>query len=709
MATERLSFQALDSLKLGKLKKAVDAWTEMRKKLDDIAEGGEGATAAQLERMTAGADWSGANAQITEKFTKQTAEQVRAMAEQAESVRVLLSGAHSAFQGHKTDLRNEVEDAAKKDVLVLSDGKIVPIGPSGQNPDAKPPTQGTIDGVKARIDKILEGAGRDNGIARRGLEKLAQDPYSFASISYKSFEDADAEQGVKDAEDAADLMRRKDQLTGSQLTQLEKLLERQHNNPAFAEKLATEMGPEGVLQFWRSVADPGHGDTPTGARSDALGRVQDQLSLTLATASHVDTPAMEEWKKNFIDAGSKQFGHPDVMAKGWGFQYASALMGKGKFDTDFLDQYGDALLKFEKEKTKGAFDPAGLWANPAGGSPVINHSGKDPMTDPMTGFLKATSHNPEFASELFDDKETAKYLLNDREYYPEDSPHSPDRSELKERASVNALGDALFAGGSGVNPDEPGAAYVKPNPTHERILDNALSILGEQKDDMAPELRDDTAKLLVTHGEATYETMSDHNPPGRSVLDHEDLAQVTKQIARTPEAHALLQEGMGLQIMQEMDGLGDLEKYTEEAQDGSLRKAGTALGFLEGARYEALETDKDDPAWKARMAYHGIGSVFGEIPVVGDVAQRGVDALTEQWRLHEEAEIEDAHEENVWETSTARQEKTQDLFEYWNAITGRYDDDSEGSNLAQYDKEGGHIDGVEAGRNAFGTAIGKAP
>ncbi|WP_019545340.1 hypothetical protein [Streptomyces sulphureus] len=708
MATERLGFQALDTLKLGKLKKAVDAWADMRTKLGDIAEGGEGATAAQLERMTAGADWSGANAQITQKFTKQTAEQVRKMAEQAESVRVVLSGAHSALKRHKKNLQNEIEDAAKKDVLVLSDGSVNPVNPSAQNPDAKPPTQGTIDGVKERIDTILEEAGHDNAVARRGLEKLAKDPYSFADISYKSFEDADAEQGVKDAEDAADLMRRKDKLTGPQLAQLEELLERQHNNPAFAEKLATEMGPEGVLQFWRSVADPGQGDTPTGARSDALGRVQDQLSLTLATASHVDTPAMEEWKKNFIDAGSKQFGHPDIMAKGWGFQYASALMGKGKFDSDFLDQYGDALTKFEKEKTKGAIDPAGLWANPANGDPVINHSGKDPMTDPMTGFLKATSHNPEFASELFGDEQTAKYLLKDREYYPEDSPHSPDNSELKERASVNALGDALFAGGSGVNPDEKGAEFTTPDSGQKRVLHNALSVLGEQNDEMAPELRDDMAKLLVTHGDDTYETVSEQNPTGGSPLDHEDLAQVTKQISRTPEAHALLQEGMGLQIMKDMDGIEDMSK---QAQDGSLRKAGTVLGYLEEARYQALETDKDDPAWTARMAYHGIGSVVGEIPVVGDVAQRGVDALTEQWRMHEEAEIEQAQEEEIKENNNVRKLKTQDLFEYWNDKTGRHDpdDNSKEDGLTEYDEEGHHLDGVDVGQKNFRTATGKTP
>ncbi len=659
--------------------------------------------------MTAGADWSGANAQITQKFTKQTAEQVRKMAEQAESVRVVLSGAHSAFQGHKTDLQNEVEDAAKKDVLVLSDGKIVPIGPSGQNPDAKPPTQGTIDGVKARIDKILEDAGHDNGIARRGLEKLAKDPYSFADISYKSLEDADSEQGAKDAEEAAGLMRRKDKLTGPQLAQLEELLERQHNNPAFAEKLATEMGPEGVLQFWRSVADPGQGDTPTGARSDALGRVQDQLSLTLATASHVDTPAMEEWKKNFIEAGSKQFGHPDIMAKGWGFQYASALMGKGKFDTDFLDQYGDALLKFEKEKTKGAFDPAGLWANPAGGSPVINHSGKDPMTDPMTGFLKATSHNPEFASELFDDKETAKYLLNDREYYPEDSPHNPDRSELKGRASVNALGDALFAGGSGVDPDEKGADYVTHDSGHKRVLDNALSVLGEQKDEMAPELRDDMAKLLVNHGNGINETMSiqDPGPGDERYVDHGDLAQVTKQISRDPQAHGILQDGIAQHIARDMNDIGDT---SDKAQNAALTKAGTTLGFMEEARYQALETDKDDPAWTARMAYHGFGSVVGEIPVVGDVAQRGVDSLTEQWRMHKEEEINEAHSEDMESSGQTRTAKSYELFDYWNDITGRYDDNlSKEEKLEKYDDRSDHLSGVDEGQKAFRRSAGEKP
>ncbi|MEV7425443.1 hypothetical protein [Streptomyces sp. NPDC091212] len=73
--------------------------------------------------------------------------------------------------------------------------------------------------------------------------------------------------------------------------------------------------------------------------------------------------------------------------------------------------------------TNKPFDPAALWGNP-GISAQLDYSGKDGASgsDPMTGYLKAVSHNPDFATELFNRGDVADYLLTDRDFYDEDDP-----------------------------------------------------------------------------------------------------------------------------------------------------------------------------------------------------------------------------------------------------------------------------------------------
>ncbi|RBL84266.1 hypothetical protein DDE05_24995 [Streptomyces cavourensis] len=84
--------------------------------------------------------------------------------------------------------------------------------------------------------------------------------------------------------------------------------------------------------------------------------MQENLSMSLATASRLDSPAMDAWKRDIIAAGPKQFGHEGMMAKPYGFQIMSNLMVKGRFDSGFLDDYGTAVRTFETSKGR-QFNP----------------------------------------------------------------------------------------------------------------------------------------------------------------------------------------------------------------------------------------------------------------------------------------------------------------------------------------------------------------
>ncbi|MFF2192744.1 hypothetical protein [Streptomyces sp. NPDC058157] len=97
----------------------------------------------------------------------------------------------------------------------------------------------------------------------------------------------------------------------------------------------------------------------------------------------------------------------------------------------------------------------------------------------------------------------------------------------------------------------------------------------------------------------------------------------------------------------------------------SLLRAGATVGFLEEARYQALKTDKDDPSWEAKWLYHGFGGAANFIPVVGDAAQRGVDALAYQWQLDEQARINAEAVRQSGEAFSVRRYQLQALADEW--------------------------------------------
>ncbi|WP_019545359.1 hypothetical protein [Streptomyces sulphureus] len=176
MAGEPLRFQTLDNLRLGKLKRAVDAWTSMESDLKEIGDGGEGTTAATLERTSRNADWKGENAAVTQRFTRKTAEQIRAMADHAENVRDVLRNAHTAFEAFKKQLDRQVEDAAERHIRVLPNGTVEPVEDLSE---ADTPSPLVLSRVKQNIDRILAGAGSADEAARSSLAELAEDRHAF--------------------------------------------------------------------------------------------------------------------------------------------------------------------------------------------------------------------------------------------------------------------------------------------------------------------------------------------------------------------------------------------------------------------------------------------------------------------------------------------------------------------------------------------------
>ncbi|MEU4919964.1 hypothetical protein AB0G29_11455 [Streptomyces parvus] len=128
---------------------------------------------------------------------------------------------------------------------------------------------------------------------------------------------------------------------------------------------------------------------------------------------------------------------------------------------------------------------------------------------------------------------------------------------------------------------------------------------------------------------------------------------------RDQNAYGMLNEGLNQEMYR------DIRENKAEDPKETLLRAGGTVGFLEQARYQALVTDKHDPSWDAKWLYHGFGSIVNFVPGVGDLAQRGVDAVTYEWQQQEQKRVDAIHTQDNEEVFKGRERQLQALADAW--------------------------------------------
>ena len=391
-----ISVQQFTDLRLGKLKAAVADWEEMIRKLRSLANGeGGGASAAKLKSRAQVADWKGENATVGKDFVTKTASEFDDAVTEAESVYAVLRDAYAAFTKHKGDLEAAITDLSKGNIHIDADGKARQSISAEANEQTYKPTEGELDEAEKRIKRILWDAHEDDRVAARALHAFSKNKYDFSDHDVKSLKDADRQQGKADAEAWAKKIAKGNVANWSdaELARFNEVLKNQRDNSAFTVTLATMLKAKGTLSFWHDLAV-----TPTAVSGDKavlLSQIQDNLSMSLANATHSNKSEMETWKKDVISFGSQRFSPMSDPQGLYGFQLMSSLMRKGKYDAVFLQDYGKSMVNFERNS---GTHPDSLWAS------VVNlefpPNGKP--NDPVSSFMEALGHNPKASIEFFD-------------------------------------------------------------------------------------------------------------------------------------------------------------------------------------------------------------------------------------------------------------------------------------------------------------------
>ncbi|MFG3010999.1 hypothetical protein ACGFZB_11155 [Streptomyces cinerochromogenes] len=405
-----MDFNALYHANFKLLDDAVADWSTLVKHLEDLKKDAEDG----LHKAALKADWAGVNAQVSREFIGKTAGEFGDAHTQATSIRNILRDTRNELKTYHQQLTDAVSRGQKKHLTVTDTGKggFTVMGNTrpdwGSDPSGKTSAtnQKDVDDLRDEIQGILSKATESDNTAKTVLMALVdQAKMGFSDASYKD-RDAAAE-AVKKADELAKLAKKDpSKLSVADFDTINDGLKKYANDPLFAERFATDLGPQKTLEFWAGISDPHSGNYELGQkRLDQFDDLQRNLGLTLAHATQSDSTAMTEWKRKMIDIGDQPI-HGDRGGP-MGFQVMSNLMRTGDYDDQFLKDYGTQLMATERKLTGNGDHDNTMWRFTAASS-WLNRIGDDSGNDPLTGYLKGLSNSPDAATDFLNEQYISK-------------------------------------------------------------------------------------------------------------------------------------------------------------------------------------------------------------------------------------------------------------------------------------------------------------
>ncbi|GAA2405821.1 PPE domain-containing protein [Streptomyces glaucosporus] len=639
-----MKLDALRFADFSKLDTAIGDWSEMITKLQSLKEDAD----SRLKGKADKADWTGYNAAVTREFIAKTAHEFADAHTQATSIRNILRDARDELVDYRRQLNDAIERGLKKNLTVRSnpDGGFtvtMNIHPDRAAKGTEVPDHSPQDAENLRdeIQNILTKAAESDSTAARALKALAdQSPHGFSDASYKD-RDAAAE-ALKAADRAAKLADRPEDMSPEEFDELNRLLKEHNGDSLFAEQFATALGPKGVLEFWAGLNDP-HLNMELGqARVKQYGDLQEHLGLTLATATQSDSAGMQRWERDMVNLGG-EFVPDKNNPRAMGVQVMSNLMRWGDFDDKFLTSYGNELMRLEKERSGNGRNAAAAWLQfPT--DPMLNRTGTDGGSDPMTGYMMALSRSPEAATEFFSgtfvtkdedhdflrdtdgDGNKGKVGLTNFQYLFEerDWPKEHD-SEMKESVTgQNALGWALEAAATGHPAGQQPTPDLPPHsPEQARLVEQIVNSVSDDSERLTKRgyLSDSLGQIAAEYLPDINRAMADDKHGNTDLLfpvagtaaelDHNDVTRFLVSVGQNPEGYAKVEMGQKAYMTNLMDyhlnpELPEDKRYPQDPQttiEDIARRSGEVSGTLAIGRQEAVlgEAHQKDEDYQKSM------------------------------------------------------------------------------------------------------------
>ncbi|MEU6382427.1 hypothetical protein ABZ847_02585 [Streptomyces bauhiniae] len=631
-----LKYEDIIDAPLGKLKAAVDDWSEMAGKLDKLATDASDGMKAKADK----ADWEGVNAGVTKAFIGKTVKEFTDAAAEARGVKLILEDGYTAIKQAHDDLvgiRDHEGPAAG--VRVDGKGKVTARKPLSEQHMARHDPdyidlvgqeRKNIESWQKRIDLIVDNCNDTDVALKNALEANVTDRKDFSPPTYTKLDQEEAAR-------AAALAAKGRDLTHAELQQLNELLKDNSSSAEFAKDFYSKLGPEKSLAFFGQLST----DTYDYAKVDPerlkdVQELQKNLGLNLATASH-DKDFTDKWGPELRKLGTERiplakhdYGGP------FGYQLLGGIMRNGNYDARFLNPIAEHVAQlhakdpfmFAENKQvngwqKNLFNPSG-----------VNGAGYDPAT----AMLEALGNSPDAAKHFFSDPPTAynedgtvdhgatAALGKDKDGHPIDNyldffsdekwksfpdVNSTDPDEYK--ASLNqmpdALGHALEAATLGYPAGHPDGHVVR-DADNAAIMQKVMEKYGSDPE-LLKKHHEAMADSLGTMGAGYIDDINwalDKNDPGsvfapgRNPDGHLDFADTVDGNGRSvvrgflstlgqhPDAYATVSAAEQVYTRSALEEtVGPDGKISEGAARATVRTGAEVQGMLDQSRADQVE------------------------------------------------------------------------------------------------------------------------
>ncbi|MFG3494507.1 hypothetical protein [Streptomyces sp. NPDC047928] len=686
-----LTYQEVTTTKFGHLTTAADKWDEVAREFKKI----ETSYGDSVQKITMGPDWSGMAVGTAYTNFAATRYEYAAAQTQAKAIAKLLRDAHEQFTELKGRLDGVLSGARAEHMLIDENGRATrdpkSISRAEQNelshvPEAQAAKRQREEYWTKRIQDIVKAFDDADAGVKIALEAVVKDEGiggndETAGVGFNAKAQGDIEEyEARNATDIATRINKGENVSAADYAELNRSLRDNSKDKTFSHTFLNSMGAEGTLKLANKV--------------DSLAYIKDKdnkgtyesikggLANTIATAN-TDAKFQKQWRDDMRNVGVKEFDGPigpGTPAKGsdgkvLGYQVLMGIMehgDTGKYDPDFVKGLTQDIYAAEKDSKGNIWDINQAY-NEKNASWFVN--------DPLDSALGILSKHPDAASQFLDpgskpEGSALNYLLRERDWkgiVPEFSEWGAnvETSRVAEGPAVEdgdarvGFAAALEAATTG---DKPGTPVGAPGPHSEvqaRIMHETIEILDrDSKGDSIPEnLKVPFGRALNDYSQDVFSMLSgqpSYSPGGLPAIEpngdqsriangEHSLIRVMRGVSdgvlgQTPEGEPIrvfdaLYEAQKQMAAEHLVSARDAPQHQVDNVVGDWntksREVSAVMGTMTGIGSDMTLDVRDAAVGKinddARYAYHGVGGIFNTIPVVGDAAQRMVDAVTYEW------------------------------------------------------------------------------
>ncbi|MGW3247834.1 DUF6571 family protein [Streptomyces sp. NPDC001070] len=645
-----VSIPYLDKADLGPLADAAASWGALPAKYEALQREFEQRVINHLK-----GHWEGDAATSAFATMDRARTEYQNAATEAGRTAKLLRDAHTEFATYQKQLHALLDEARNDSFHVSEDGAIKDVDTRWNSPTASASPgfaaerKEKLDSLSSRLKHVLEQATAADEAASAALERDANgDSGSFNTSVYTTLDAVEADQ-------ASALMKKKGRLTDAEITKLDQLLAANKNDPEFSRQFAVKTGAENMLDKYNQLVTPPAGTQLSKSELARLKDIQKNLGTTMGTATTSDDraahpdPAITKFQNDLLEAGRRDFNaNPTETPYGLsGYQLTSSLMSHGKWDKDFLQEYGDDLITADRNGANGGQNPDAYWTGNMTRSLGPTNIG---ALDPMTGFMDALGHNPEASTEFLTSESEVNgekvdhldYLMKDR-HWPEGAGFTGDS---KNPSGYNNLGHALESATTG-HPYDTGPSADAPghNPKQAQLMQEVVRSVSQDSELAHDGMQDSLGRMAGEYMPDIHQSLTNDRSGNRDQfypiagtsanLSEQDTSRFLMTVGKDPDGYAAINVAESAYTSNLIDYHLQHPDAFAGSTDTALREIARSSGEVQGSiAIGRRESDIGD-AVEADKAYNdamgraggyasgivgtgiGVGTSFIATPAVG--------------------------------------------------------------------------------------------